>query len=178
MVGLRKLVGAILIASVVFTGGAAWAAEHKVSATAPWQGAGQVFQVSPDELLFLGKFEGVMYLEGAAGALDAALLLCPATMTINVEKEKTSGSGHCIITGPKGNMAYGKWQCEGVPGQCVGEMTLTGGSGPYQGLSGSGKMIIRTLLTTLAADLHNGEVVSGAAGLALWPELTYHLPGE
>ena len=176
MIRVKSLTGLLVALSLAITATASAAEERTVSGMAPWQAEGRVFQVGPDEVLFLGKFDGILYVEGAEGALDASLLLCPATVNMHVSQNKTEGSGHCIVTGFDGSMAYGRWECEGVRGLCQGRLTLTGGTGPYEGITGSGKMIIRTVLSALAADFSNGEVVSGAAGLALWPELKYSIP--
>jgi len=152
----------------------AMAEEGTVRAMSPWQAQGEAFLVAPEQLQFLGKFEGILYLEKGGGDLDAALLLCPASQTVDLGSGTTEAKGHCIMTSAKGDMVFSEWTCSGAAGKgCVGELRLTGGTGPFEGISGSGEMVVRTVLTGMATDLRSGEVIRGAAGLAVWPKLTY-----
>ena len=161
-----------LVALALSTG--AMAEEGTVQAMSPWQAQGEAFLVAPGKLQFLGKFEGILYLEKAEGNLDAALLLCPASQTVDLGTGATEAKGHCVMTSAEGHMVFSEWTCSGAAGKgCVGELRLTGGTGPFEGISGSGEMVVRTVLTGMAADLRSGEVIRGAAGLAVWPKLTY-----
>jgi hypothetical protein len=64
----------------------------------------------------------------------------------------------------------------GIQGACEGEFTLTGGTGKFAGITGGGKFVVRAALAETATSLTRGGVVSGAAGLAVWPALTYTIP--
>ena len=153
------------------------AEEGTVGAMSPWEASGEVFQVSPGKLLFMGKFEGILYVENAEGRLDAALLLCPGSQTRDVRTGEAQGGGHCIITDAKGDRVFAEWSCSATTGKgCAGEMRLTGGTGAFEGITGGGELVVRTALSQLAADLRSGEVLSHAAGLAVWPKLTYRIP--
>jgi len=155
----------------------ATAKEGTVQAMSPWQAQGEAYLVAPGKLEFLGKFEGILYLQQGEGDLDAALLLCPAVQTIDLGTGATQAAGHCIMTSAQGEMVFSEWTCSGTAGKgCAGELRLTGGTGPFEGINGSGEMVVRTALTGMAADLRSGEVVRGAAGLAAWPKLTYRIP--
>lgn len=168
-------VGAGFLVAASATAGRA--GEGTVRAMSPWQAHGEAFLVAPGKLQFLGKFEGVLYLEEAGGDLDGALLLCPASQTVDLGTGAAEAKGHCILTSAKGEMVFSEWVCSGLAGKgCVGELRLTGGTGPFAGITGSGEMVVRTVLTAMAADLRSGEVVKGAAGLAVWPKLTYRTP--
>jgi hypothetical protein len=61
------------------------AEEGTVKATSAWQGQGQFFQVGKDQAFFVGGFEGIMYVETKTGALDAAKILCPGTVDLNLK---------------------------------------------------------------------------------------------
>ena len=157
----------------------ATAEEGTVQAMSPWQAQGEAYLVAPGKLLFQGKFEGILYLEKGEGTLDAALLLCPGTQTVDLKSGSSEARGHCIMTSARGEMVFSEWKCSGAAGRgCVGELRLTGGTGPFEGISGSGEMVVRTALTGMAADLRSGEVVRGAAGLVMWPKLTYRIPSR
>jgi hypothetical protein len=39
-------------------------------------------------------------------------------------------------------------------------------------------IIVRTVLGEMASDLQSGETISGSAGLAIWPSLSYKIPGN
>ncbi len=153
------------------------AGEGTLGAMSPWEATGEIFRVGPDRLQFLGKFEGILYVEKAEGELDAALLLCPGTQRVDLPTGKTEASGHCIMTGAKGDRVFAEWSCAGEAGKgCDGEIRLTGGTGRFAGITGSGEMFLRTALSEVRADLGSGMVVSRAAGLAVWPKLTYKVP--
>lgn len=152
------------------------AEETELKILAPWEAAGQVFKVGPENLQFIGTFKGIMYIEDGSGDLDAALLVCPATQEINMTTNKTVAHGRCMITESGGQKVYADFDCQGVVGACNGTFTLTGGEGPYQGIQGSGDIAIRSALGAMAVDQESGSVIQAAKGLAVWPNLKYTLP--
>ena len=152
--------------------------ERTVQAMAPWQGSGEVFVVAPEKLMILASFTGIMYLQGTQGALDALVMLCPAVQTLDAKSKRAEASGHYTLTDTGDNVVYSAWKCTGVQGACEGEFTLTGGTGKFAGITGGGQLIVRAALSETAASLSSGGVVRGAAGLAIWPELTYTIPSK
>lgn len=168
------VLGAILTCSVQ----SAVAEEGTVAAMSPWQGSGQVYEVAPNRRLILGRYAGIMYIETGEGSLDTAIMLCPAVQTIDTETRESGAHGHCVISDREDNLVYSEWKCEGSVGACEGDFKITGGTGEFEGISGSGKMMVRTALVETAIDLKNGAVVRDAAGLAVWPELKYKIPAK
>lgn len=170
----------ISAAAVLFCGGiygqASAAEEGTVKILAPWESQGQVFRVGPDQLLFMGTADGIMYIEDGSGSLDAALFVCPGTHEISLKDGAVSASGNCTITGSQGGTIFAKYECSGQPGTCDGKFTLNGGTEEFKGITGSGDMVVRTALEAMVKDLQSGATVSGAAGLAVWPELSYKIP--
>ena len=83
---LFPIVGIILVGLVV----PVQAEEQTVSMIAPWDGKGRVFKVGPDKLKFLGAFEGIIYIQDAKGALDAAVFICPAVQEIDLKTSKVT----------------------------------------------------------------------------------------
>ncbi len=156
--------------------GSAPAASNTISAVIPWQGQGQIFPVGTDKLRFLGSLEGIMYVETAAGDMNEAFVSCPIVQNIDVVDGSTSASGSCVIVVSTEDSAFAEITCEGIAGLCSGEFKLTGGTGRFDGISGSGKMTVRSPVHALAADLSEGTVVHIAAGILQIPVLKYSLP--
>ncbi len=148
----------------------------KVSAIIPWQGQGQLFPVAVDKLRFLGAFEGIMYVETAEGAMNEAFVRCPIVQDIDGASKRTSATGSCVITVSSEDVVFAEMSCEGVAGMCKGDFTLTSGTGRFAGISGSGKMTVRSPVHALAADLSQGTMIHAAAGLLRIPDLEVRLP--
>jgi hypothetical protein len=145
---------------------------------APWEANGQLFQIAVDKLQFIGTFEGVMYIEHGDGLLDAALFTCPSTQIIHVLSNELDGQGYCTIESPTGDYVYAEFTCNGEPGSCTGQFTLTGGTGRLAGITGQSDMIVRTALSGTAMNEATGGTVSAAKGLAIWPEMRFEFPGK
>lgn len=146
---------------------------------APWESEGTVYQIAVDQILFQGRAQGIMYIDTGKGALDGAVFVCPSTNRIDLKNETSEVKGHCLITGgEEGELVFAEFECKGEVGRCDGKLEFTGGTGQFEGITGSGKMQVRTTLVGLAADMTSGEVLRDAAGLAVWPELKYKIPGK
>jgi hypothetical protein len=152
------------------------AEERTVSIMAPWEGKGRVFMVGPEKLKFLGVFEGIMYIQDAKGALDAAVFVCPAVQEIDAKTNKTTINGNCLIKTENGDLVFAELSLAGVIGASQGTFTITGGTGSLEGITGSGDMLARTTLGATAVNLESGAVLEASAGMALWPELKVNRP--
>ena len=91
--------------------------------------------------------------------------------SLHVKTKKTKGEGYCIISDGEDSLVFSKWTCVGTLDGCEGDFKITGGTGEFEGISGGGKMQVRTALIAAAIDLSSGSVIKDAAGLAVWPEL-------
>lgn len=169
---LRLVAGLILLG--VATGVSA--EKNSLTATIPYEGKGRVFQVTPDTMLFMADFEGIMYVETAEGELDQAFVRCPAIQKLNVKTHALSGYGYCVIAVSEGNTIYAEWTCDGDPTGCRGEFTLTAGTGKFDGIKGSSKLLVRSPLHALLADMATGSVVTTEAGLVVLLKLSYEIP--
>ncbi len=156
--------------------GLTYAATSTISAVIPWQGQGQIFPVGTNKLRFLGSIEGIMYVETAEGDMNEAFVRCPIVQNIDAVDGSTSASGNCVIVVSTADSVFAEITCEGIEGLCRGEFKLTGGTGQFAGISGSGRMTVRSPVHALAADLSEGTVVHVAAGILQIPELKYNLP--
>lgn len=178
---MKRLTRLFLVgAAVLICANGVWAAEEgTVRMLAPWQSGGQVYRIEPGKILFQGQAEGIMYIENGKGTLDAALFVCPSRREISIADAKVQASGQCIIEGAGGGgQVFAKFSCTGQPGTCTGKFTLTGGTGKFKGITGEGDMLVRTALAQIAQDMESGATISGATGLALWPNLSYKIPGN
>ncbi len=169
-----RLITAIMI--VCGWSGLTYAESRTISAVVPWQGQGQIFPVGTDKLRFLGALEGIMYVESAEGGMDEAFVRCPIVQDIDVTDQSTSASGDCMIIVSTEDSVFAEMTCEGSAGLCIGEFVLKGGTGRFAGISGSGKMRVRSPVHALIADLSDGTVLHVASGILQMPELKISLP--
>jgi len=152
------------------------AKEGTVQAIIPWEGEGRVFHVGTNRLMFLGSLKGVMYIENAAGEMHEGLVVCPIVQELNMETGATQASGRCEITTGPDSVAYAQLTCKGKPGECAGEFIVDEGEGEFAGITGSGKLSVRSPIRTIIADLPSGAVLRVASGLAVIKNLNYSIP--
>ncbi len=166
-----------LLSSVLAFAGYAHAGEQQtVKALSAWQGMGATFQVDEKEALVIGALGGVMFIDGAKGSLDAASLICPATVSINLVNGERDAEGRCIITDEDGDKVWAKWSCKGDAKGCKGPFKLVGGTGKFHGITGGDTFILRIALRELVGVSSPDSFQQVAAGLAIWPKLTYTIP--
>ena len=144
---------------------------------APWEGEGEVFKVGPKMYQFVGKFEGVMYIEkeGSEGDFDTAIFVCPTIQDIEADTLKTEANGRCHIIGAPGNV-FAKFTCKGQVGSCKGKFTITGGTDDYEGITGESDMISRAAFGGLSLDTASGSAMRTATGLVVWPNMKVNIP--
>ncbi len=142
----------------------------------PWDGQGTIFHIGVEKRLFMGAFEGIMYIKKDAGELDAAFADCPAVMHIDIKSRATSADGYCVIVASEGDTVYAKWSCKGKVGVCKGTFELTGGTGTLEGITGKSELKIRSVMGPLLLGMADGSTLRAASGLAVFPKLTYRVP--
>lgn len=178
MNSLKTIALALFIMAAVATSAAA--GESTLKILAPWQGHGEVFKVAPGKVKVVGSFDGIMYIDNGKGELDAAVFMCPGTEYIDLDTKKASIQADCIISkgAEKGKekVAYATLKAEGHIGAFDGDFQIVGGEGKWKGISGGGKVSIRTALGSMALNKKTGELINKAAGLAVWPALKVKLP--
>ncbi len=156
--------------------GQAMAEDIVVKILAPWQAHGQVYKVAPNKVKVVGSLDGIMYIDNGTGDLDAAIFMCPGVEYINLNSKKTKIKADCVISKGDTKIAYATLEANGIMGAASGSFKIIGGEKKWRGISGGGKVIIRTALGQTALNKKNGEVINSAAGLAVWPSLKVHLP--
>jgi hypothetical protein len=154
---MRKRYGRWIIFVLLISAGAGvpgYAAEEgTVKATSAWQGQGRFFQVGKDQAFFVGSFEGVMYVETKKGALDAAKIICPGTVDLNLKTGTQSGQGRCVITAANGDQVFATWNCTGTHAVgCDSRFTLMDGTGRFNGIVGNGDFQVRSSLSEYGDD--------------------------
>jgi hypothetical protein len=156
----------LLAATLAACSGLAGADEFKDTLLFPWEAHGKVYEVAPNTLMFVGEIEGTLYAETGKGPLDAALMLCPMLYEIDVEGGNARSEGRCAIF-PKGDsdVVYATYSCHGQIGSCAGRLDLSGGTGRFEGVSGSGAIASRSGAVELAVTAGPGGDISNAGGL-------------
>ena len=174
---LKRIYLAPVVAILLLAFSPARAAEQDtIQAAIPWDGEGQVFQVNTDTMLFLGALKGVMYVENSKGEMHEGFVVCPIMQELDLKTGATQANGHCEITASSDNVVYAKLSCKGKVGLCEGEFTLTDGEGKFTGVSGSGKLRVRSPIHALIGTMGAGSVLRIASGLATIDDLKYRIP--
>ena len=174
---LKRLLMAPLVAILLLAQSSVWAAEEgTVQAAIPWDAEGQVFNINTTTVVFLGSLKGMIYVENSKGEMHEGFVVCPVMQKLDLNSGMTDALGHCEITASPESVVYAKITCKGEPGSCVGEITLTDGEGKFTGVSGSGKLRIRSPIRALVADLASGAVLRVGSGLAIINDLNYSIP--
>ena len=156
--------------------GTTFAASRTVTAIIPWQGTGKIDSISADKLRFQGTIEGIMYIETVEGPLNEAFVKCQIDQELDVATESTSVTGNCTIIVSAEDSVMAELNCRGMQGYCIGEFTLTGGTGRYSGISGSSKLIARSPVQTLAQSPSEDDALQIYVGLLQLPALKINQP--
>jgi hypothetical protein len=82
------------------------------------------------------------------------------------------------VTAKDGARLYAEFDCHGVRMVgCDGDFTFTGGTERFKGVTGGGPVTIRSSVDDMAAG--GGNIIEGvAAGIIVWPKLTYKLAAQ
>ncbi len=145
-------------------------------AGAVFEGEGILFQLEHPHVYFVGAYVGIMVVANDKEALNAASMVCPATIETNLDTGDQSGHGRCILTDKDDNKVFAKWTCYGTPLNCKGAFTFTGGTGRFKGISGINEFFVKTDVLKFQKTGEPGMVQKTGAGEAVWPEISYQLP--
>ena len=164
--------------SLVFVSSWLQAEEGSLKIMMPWDATGSIYHIATDKVLFMGELEGVMYVEKAQGELNLAFASCPGSQQIELPSNATSASGYCTIVISDVDTVYATWECTGKIGVCTGTFNLTGGTGRFQGITGSSELQFRSVLNELVVEMGHGSNIRADSGLAVLPKLTYTIPSS
>jgi hypothetical protein len=146
-----------------------------INAFTVWTGTGSMQQTAADHVSFQGTIGGHLYIDTDQGPVHAGIVSCPVTLEINVTDKSQQGEGKCTITADDGAQVFGQLKCAGffLIG-CSGDFKLTGGTGRFDGIAGSGPVVIRSN-ARLLIEKANGTADAKAEGIMFWRRLHYTL---
>jgi len=175
-IGFSSVLFVVTVALAAAPG--AEAQEQTLDGFMAWEGAGAVYESGPDEGTFVGAISGTLFIQTEKGPAAAGAMVCPVLLEIDLRDATQHGEGKCVVTGDDGAKAFTAWTCRGVHRiGCDGEMTLTGGSGRLQGITGKGALSVRTINGVGVTNaMAGGAVAEGLRGLLTPEEMTYSLP--
>lgn len=139
---MRSQMTRIFIASALATAfvavGPAHSEDWKVTGELGFFGVGKAQQLEKGHVYWVGEFSGTFFNDKGDGSLfQFAGVRCPASQDLDFNRKKSKAAGICVLSDPNGDQAYLTWQCEGDTHACHGTFDYTGGTGKYQGISGS-----------------------------------------
>ena len=139
----------------------AHAQDWKVTGNFGWFGVGKVQQLEKGHLYWVGEFSGTFFNDKGEGSpFHLAGVRCPGSNDVDLNNKKGKAAGTCVISEPGGgDQAYLTWRCEGDTQICRGTFDYTGGTGKYQGVSGS---------NTFTGVIHVNWPDGMASGYATW----------
>jgi hypothetical protein len=175
---VRKLLwlAAATLAATTAASPARAAEEGTLKAFAAWQGDGQMLQTGVKEATFIGTIVGTVYVETDKGPVDGGQMVCPAMLLVNTEDGTQSGTGRCNITARDGAHIFAQLTCTGVHlVGCDGDFTLTGGTDRFAGITGGGRVTVRSRLQEVVRLSASAQALS-ASGIMFWRELHYQVP--
>jgi hypothetical protein len=178
---MRKAVVTVLACLTALSlpmSGAAAEDEPPIKAFSAWNARGQIFETGENRMTFVGSFAGIVYVDNAQGPIDAGYMICPTVLDVNTVDGKEQAKGRCTVTAKDGARLYADFDCHGVRMVgCDGDFTFTGGTERFKGVTGGGPVTIRSSVDDMAAG--GGNIIEGvAAGIIVWPKLTYKLAAQ
>jgi hypothetical protein len=139
-----------------------------------WNGNGEFQDLVNGEQVINGILKGVLIARHKAEGkmtVHSSKLVCPVRVNLNRNKDSQAIEGLCTIVAHEGkDVAYAHWKCVGNLKECEGEFTFTGGTGGFNGISGT-----TPFQTSIVFELQQGKH-GQAIGYAVWPNMTYTLP--
>lgn len=138
----KLLAKAIIIGAGFVLCQATQAEDWKVIGEFGWFGVGKAHQIEKGHFYWVGEFTGTFFNDKGKGSLfHRSGVKCPAYMDADFNTKKSKTAGYCIISDPDGDQAYLVWQAQGDTVSNPGTFEYTGGTGKYQGISGSNTFV-------------------------------------
>lgn len=129
---------------------------------------GTIVPSGDKQATMVGTVKGLLFVETAEGPVEAGTVSCAASLRLDFDTRHQAGNGACTFTAADGAAAWGDWQCEGYElVGCRGKLTLNGGSGRLQGVSGEGAMTWRPSARALQHKPDGASDIA-ASGILIW----------
>ena len=166
----------LLSACVLLVGGSASGEEATVEALSVYQSQGKLSKTGPSSATFAGTLSGLFFVMTSEGPGRPASIVCPGSLEVDLETGAQEGKGKCTIENRDGDEVYADWTCDGyhLVG-CRGDFVLTGGLGRFEGVTGGGKMTVRSDVHEMAVQ-SKGTVSRASQGVIWWQDLHYQVP--
>ena len=118
-----------------------------------------------------------MEVENKQGELNAASMICPGMLEVNLTDGTQQGWGRCIIVTHDGDRIYAGWSCSGkhLDG-CGGPFNVSGGTGKFRSVSGESTFVVRSAVAEYVVSIPEGGVTANFTGQAAWSALRYNTP--
>ena len=165
---LRIAAAAICLAVPVALSGPAFAADYSATSSFSWITSGTTYALEEGHFVFAGDFSGLALPETGDGPLAQIITyVCPGIFDIGGPAQ-----GFCVGTDADGDKVFAVWSsvaAEAMPGTIAGgdgEITYTGGTGKFEGITGGG-----TFFSNTVSILPNGSI-AGFTPL----NITYTIP--
>ncbi len=170
------LIGLTAAGGLVASNSARAETQETIHAIVAWTGNGKSYEVGTDHAVFVGALEGPVYVQTDKGWVPAGTATCPMIVDVNTASAAQSAQGRCIVENPDGDMIYAEVTCRGVYRVgCDGTMTLTGGSGAFEGITGGGEVTVRSERRSVV-ESRNGTTEEDGVGIMVIEGLTYTVP--
>ena len=129
---------------------------------------GTIVRAAAKQVMVVGTVRGPLFIETNEGPVPAGNVVCSASLRIDQGNRHQTGSGACTFTADDGAAAWGEWECAGYAlVGCRGKLTLNGGAGRFQGVSGEGAMTWRPNAHELETQL-DGTTLQNTSGVVIW----------
>jgi len=109
----------------------------RYSAHFGWTFSGQVQELGATHVVYAGVVAGVIFNDAGEGFLHKARVDCPIYNDVNQGRANATGS--CVVIDADGDQVFMEWKCAGAMPACPGDEQFVGGTGKYNGISGSSK---------------------------------------
>jgi hypothetical protein len=138
MQGFKSTACNIAASGMLLLCSAAPAQDWRAVGTFGWMGSGKAYEVEKGHFYWVGEFTGTFFSDkGEGGLFHMEGVKCPAYFDLDANRGAHSAGGYCIVDDGAGSQAYLAWQNKGDGRKGAGTFTYTGGTGKYQGISGS-----------------------------------------
>jgi hypothetical protein len=134
----RALLAATVATIALALTSAANAADGKSTGEFGWFGVGKAYEVEKGHFYWVGEFSGTFFNDKGEGSpMHRAGVKCPAWSDSNLNTDKFSAGGYCMITDLEGDQIYCTWSNTGSPkngSKNAGTFECTGSSGKYKSI--------------------------------------------
>lgn len=138
----KFLMTSIAALAALSISGAAGAEDWKVQGEFGWFGVGTAHQIEENHFFWVGEFSGTFFNDKGEGSLfHRAGVKCPAYFDADYNIDKGTAGGYCVITDTDGDQAYLSWISVGTIAVGPGTFEYTGGTGKYEGITGSNTFV-------------------------------------